>query len=977
MRILSDPPATLGYHVASPSPRHRPLWQRACGALGLSLLLLPLGPLYADEPYADEPYADEQAPDDGIAEVDTPRMSPHDTRDYRTLELDNGLSVLLVSDPEADKAAASMNVSVGSAQDPEDLAGLAHFLEHMLFLGTEAYPEADAYQSYISRHGGNHNAFTAPQDTNYFFDIEPEALPGALDRFSQFFISPLFNADQLASERSIVHSEYQARIRDEARRIQDVIDQQLNPDNPTVGFAVGSRETLADRPEGEATLRERVIEFYERHYDANVMNLALVGPQPLDELEALVQERFVDIADSGLTRPTIDTPLILDDSLPLALEVQSLRDSRQVRFMFTVDDPRDEYRTKPADYLANLLGHEGDGSLLAVLREAGLADGLSAGIGRGDGNEALFSITVSLTPRGTEAIDVIQATLFDAIELIREEGLDEWRYDEQANLAEQEFRFQQHGAPLQSAMRLAMNLTYYPSEDVHYAPYRMDGFDEERISDYLAGLTPDNLLRVYSGPDIEGDEVSPWFDTPYRVNRPDAWEEADALSGLSLPDPNPFIAEDLVLIDEQDDVPYPLVDSDNFSLWYQAHSGFNTPKVEWRFSLQHPQATHSARDAALTRLLAGWLDDSLNEHLYPARLAGQHFEAYAHARGITLSFSGWRDRQDLLMRRVLSQLIEGEIGTADVERVRYRIEREWRNAPQAALHQQAYRTLGEALIRPQWPLTDLLEAIRDLDAEDLAEYRRQFLDALRIEAMVVGNLPADLAEREARMVAGALRPRLTENDIPRLEPLRADGLEALHPDTQRQESLVLRYLQGPDRSLDSQARLAVLAQLIDAPFYTRLRTEEQLGYIVNASYSPLLDAPGLALIVQSPETDSDTIGERIDVFLDDIDERLAALDDEDIAAYRQSVRDRLLTRDTSLGALTNRQWQALAYGDTEFDRRERLAARVMQIDTDELRDAWSELRGDAVVNVTFDPGDEPSDVASLSESLSPLPPAQN
>jgi Secreted/periplasmic Zn-dependent peptidases, insulinase-like len=127
------------------------------------------------------------ADEENIKGVITPHVSPYDERDYRVLELENGLNVLLVSDDEADKAAASMNVRVGSAQDPDDLQGLAHFLEHMLFLGTEAYPEADAYQRYLSRNAGSHNAFTASQDTNYFFSIEPSAFEGALDRFSVFF----------------------------------------------------------------------------------------------------------------------------------------------------------------------------------------------------------------------------------------------------------------------------------------------------------------------------------------------------------------------------------------------------------------------------------------------------------------------------------------------------------------------------------------------------------------------------------------------------------------------------------------------------------------------------------------------------------------------------------------------------------------------------------------------------------------------
>ena len=84
--------------------------------------------------------------------------SPRDTRTYRALTLDNGLQVLLVSDPETDKAAASVDVNAGSNSDPQAFPGLAHFLEHMLFLGTEKFPEAGEYQSYISSHGGSHNA---------------------------------------------------------------------------------------------------------------------------------------------------------------------------------------------------------------------------------------------------------------------------------------------------------------------------------------------------------------------------------------------------------------------------------------------------------------------------------------------------------------------------------------------------------------------------------------------------------------------------------------------------------------------------------------------------------------------------------------------------------------------------------------------------------------------------------------------------
>ncbi|WP_018918332.1 insulinase family protein [Vreelandella zhanjiangensis] len=910
------------------------------------------------------------ASDNPVDEVVTPTTSPFDSRDYRVLTLENGLNILLVSDPEADKAAASMNVRVGSAQDPDDLLGLAHFLEHMLFLGTEPYPASDAYQRFISDHAGSHNAFTAQQDTNYFFDIEPSALPEALDRFSEFFLSPLFNADHLASERNIVHSEYMARIRDESRRENDVLNQLLNPDNATTSFAVGSRETLANPPEGEATLRERVMDFYHQHYDANVMNLAVVAPQPLDTLEDWVAERFADIPDNDLSVPAIDAPLVDASTLPRYIERQSLQDRRQLRFYFPIPDPTDEYRTKPTQVISHLLGDEGDGSLLAVLRDAGLADGLSAGVGRGDGENALFTVSISLTPAGAERLDDIQATLFAAIEKIRTEGLADWRYAEQRDLSEQAFRFQQHGAPQQEATRLSMSLSRYPVEDVQYAAYRMDAPDAERQEVYLDALTPDNMLRFYSAPDIESDTVSPWFNTQWREQQPS--QAGQVLGELTLPEPNPFIASDLTLLEGQDERPSILIDTPSFHAWHMQDARFNTPSVEWRLSLQYPDASYSPEEVVLTQLLAGWLNDSLNESLYPAWLAGQAFSAYPHARGMTLSFSGWRDGQTPLIEQAIDQLKTAEISDSTFERVRYQLQREWRNAPQSSLPGQASRTLGEALLAPQWSTTELLAASQRLERSHLENFRKRFLGGLYVDAMAVGNLDADLAREQADIMRNKLRPRLTRDDIPKLTPQAvSETPSVLRPHSTREESLVLRYLQARNQTAKEQAVTSVIAQWLETPFYQKLRTEEQLGYIVNAGYSPLLEAPGIALLVQSPDVDSETVAEHMDTFLDNASQQLEQLDDETLAPYRQAVHDRLKQRDTSLSGMASRYWQATALDEIRFDRREELANLALEVSPADIQAAWPELLS-RQLDVRFNPGDTPSDVTPYREALTPF-----
>ena len=112
------------------------------------------------------------------------RKSPNDSREYRYIELPNKLRAVLVSDPTTEKSAAALAVYRGSFHEPEDRPGLAHFLEHMLFIQTETYPEVDGFQTFIRAGGGSSNAYTALDHTNYFFDIKPESFPEALSRFA-------------------------------------------------------------------------------------------------------------------------------------------------------------------------------------------------------------------------------------------------------------------------------------------------------------------------------------------------------------------------------------------------------------------------------------------------------------------------------------------------------------------------------------------------------------------------------------------------------------------------------------------------------------------------------------------------------------------------------------------------------------------------------------------------------------------------
>ena len=130
-------------------------------------------------------------------------------REEQYIRLANGLEVLVIQTSEAKQSSVSMSVNVGFWDEPSELRGIAHYLEHMLFLGTKKYPDAKEYGEYISKNNGIRNASTTEDNTNYYFSINDSALEGALDRFSRFFYEPSFNINKIDDELEIIESEYQ------------------------------------------------------------------------------------------------------------------------------------------------------------------------------------------------------------------------------------------------------------------------------------------------------------------------------------------------------------------------------------------------------------------------------------------------------------------------------------------------------------------------------------------------------------------------------------------------------------------------------------------------------------------------------------------------------------------------------------------------------------------------------------------------
>src|SRR5690554_2494635 len=403
------------------------------------------------------------APDVEGASEQQVYTSPYDTREYRTLILDNGIKVMLVSDPETEKSAAALAVGAGSMQNPDEQLGLAHFLEHMLFLGTEKYPDPDEYSEFMSRHSGMHNAYTADDHTNYMFEINNNALPEALDRFADFFKAPLFTPEYVEKEVNAVNSEWSMQRANDGFVLFALNNTTLNPAHPISRFRIGNSESLGDKENSK--LLDTMVAFYQKYYSANLVTAAVTGNRSLDELEQLARDAFADIPNFNAQVEPITAPPATANELQQIIYYKPQVETRELLLDFTLPDMSGTFRSKPATIVAYLIASEMPGTPVAMLREYGLIESVNAwGENNNYGNAGRLRVHVSLTEQGYAQKEVILGLLFRYFEQLREQGISEAYVDEVRTVLNNDFQFLRRAGAFQYVSSLAASMLTVPAQ---------------------------------------------------------------------------------------------------------------------------------------------------------------------------------------------------------------------------------------------------------------------------------------------------------------------------------------------------------------------------------------------------------------------------------------------------------------------------------------------------------------------------------
>ena len=846
----------------------------------------------------------------------------------RQVTLDNGLQVLLCYQKHLPSTNVSIAVQAGHFFDPVDCQGLAHLLEHMLFLGSRHVPKPNGINELVEQNGGTINAWTGTEYANYHFSIKHQSLNVVLPAFADMLRAPLLNPRSIEKEIQAIEAEFQFKRKDDLRRLYQIHKETCNPNHPFSQFSVGNAD-IFDRL-GIDGLHQYLSEFHQRFYNASNMRLCIHSSIPLEQLHSMVIHAFGKMKKGEQAKA--DWPALYTSSqLAIRIGIEPLQQARRMIVTFALPALHKELVTRPLDYISHVLGDEGQGSLFAYLKSKNWVTSLIAGSGIEGEDFKDFNVNFQLTEQGLLHQEDIISSLFYAIKVTRDSISEAWRYNEKAQLSALAYQYDESPKTLDMICDFAQSLFSFDASDIEHWRAGIGSYSETTLLNALAHFVPSNMRVKVIASHIETDKQCAYYDAKYSVS-PIAEAELAAyyspavIHSICMPEPNPYIGEDfaLCLPDKDYAGPAHLVDTNSMSVWFAQDNQFRIPKGDVYVSFDTEDFCHNQKSVAAKRIWLAALSDRLKTDYYRAEIAGLNYRIYGHQAGFTVHTRGFTNQQLFLCSELLKsalQFIPTEEEFVQVKQLQMQsLHNSLLNKPTNRL----FMRLSVLIQRNTHAPIDLLEAMHTLSYEELVSICQSALQHYYVESLVHGNWSIGSVNdfvNDVQSICTETTSTAISRDVAQL-PV---GSTLYHyvPCEHDDSGLVL-YLQAPTCGLLDTAMCMVLEQMLAGPFFNALRTQKQLGYIVGTGYVPHNQHPGIVFYIQSPNTSVAALIENMTQFLfEQLDE---------IAFYQgywpdiqATMLKQLSEHDLSLSMKSQRLWLALGMQDFSFDRNKRLA----------------------------------------------------
>jgi insulysin len=799
------------------------------------------------------------------------------------IRLENGLEALLISDPETHESGAALAVGVGSWDDPQDRPGMAHFVEHLLFLGTEKYPEEAGYTRYLDEHGGSRNAFTMSDRTVYSFSVNNGGFLEALDRFGQFFVAPLFNPSGVARECKAIHSEFCRNMSLDPWRALYVKKELANTTHPFHAFCIGNNDSLA------MISQEELKQWYRDHYSANLMHLVVYSSLNLDALEKEVLSIFSAVPNQSKDPSIYSQPLMSKRVEAKLCAITPIQDVRYLELTWEIPRFYGQDREIHADkLLGHVLGHEGSTSLLALLKRENLAEGLGVSNFRAGHDQCLLSLVVQLTDKGVHEYQTVIQRCFEGISTIRQSGIPLYIFDEVCQLEEMRYRFQSRQDIFDLVSDYAKDMLDEPLATFPRQTLIPSVYSSEKIEELIAWLSPKTCQYTLVAPPAVS-KIPPtmkekWFGVEYSwiplsLDQITTWTQVTGHRAVSIPRPNPFLPTSLSLKSEQEEktslLPQPkIIINDSLGLIYAARdTQFLVPEVSWTFLIKTPLVTYaSPLSHVFADLYCHTVAEQLNALSYEALTAGLSFSLKPKQGGLELKIKGYNDKAADFLKTIISTMKTANPTQEQFDLYYELLARDYVNSLNIDPLKQGGELMWSILYQDFAGLEQKVKVLSEVSYVQMRKFCQNILKNCYVQGMLYGNL----TETEAFEICDTLKRALqcqpyplADHPLPKLASL-PDHSTATYltlPSQHPAHALILAADCGPF-SFKKRAVQEILTKGLEEPFFSELRTRQQTAYVIS-NWSQEIERHLYSFFaIQSSSHDSRDLLARFELFLE-------------------------------------------------------------------------------------------------------------
>ena len=889
-------------------------------------------------------------------EAGTVNKSPADPREYNTFLLKNGMEVITVSDPELATSAATLSVGVGAFQDPEEAQGIAHFLEHMIFMGSKKYKSPNEYMEFISQNGGSTNAFTAAEQTTYLFSINSKQFAPALDRLSSAIKEPLFDGTMVEKEINAVNSEWLKNRQTDTFIQQRALALTGNPSHPRVKLGVGNKETLGTN---EEQLLGSLRDFHSKFYSANLMKLVLVGNQSSKELAKLARKYFSKIDNKKVERPVTNIPAYRAEDLSKEIFIKSKVKSPIFLIEFPIKDNRKSWKSKPNQYISKLINSQEDGSLMVKLQDEGLIqNGQAVFMPSAWGKDGSAFIEYSLTEKGESNKETILFLTYQFIDLIKSTGVEKAYFDELASINKIQFDDYQSPSALGLAVGFGQRVFDWQAENLIDFAYVTSEYDPNAIMSTLSQLTPERARIYHIGPDEISDIDLQYADGAYRVES-FSEEKLSKFSGLdivlSLPEPEAIEDEQDIRIAQSKNFikPTKIYYEDGAQVYLSSSQDHQGKEGIMNLVFRTSSTSENVNNLVSANLLIAAFQ---KKNLRIIQRAGQRgafvIPAIDGVGNPLISMSGRTKRHTQYANDLIDKFIDFEITERSLKDLKKLYVDSYESISELAVADQLeYHALTTTKQAPYlYSQKQFLSALNSVTIDDVKEIHKKILESSFIDIYAHGNYSSDQIiefAKSAREKVGVTSQQTPWHYESEFEVKVGRGLVKKLRMPKDGVGIIDSYIY-PEESLKVRAQFMIINKIFRTSFFNDLRTNQQLGYIVTSYNETVHDFPTLSMMVVSDNTNLQELKEKIINFQYGFSAAFEQIDKKTLQGLQIALLEEMIKKPENIFVEASPYLSDWEDGNYSFDTADKIAGYIEGATKDELINLTNKVFFDGV-----------------------------